>query len=586
MKKIFSFVLALIMVTGLLPIISAPQAQAADTPIWKVAFIIIPEVSVQVGSEPSPRVITQQYTDAIIGTRTDRFKTYIETHTNNAVEMQITHIYADETPAFVSEHNNIIRLSKFQTIMTPAMIDKYNLNDYDTWVGWWPFNSEGIVTIVDGVTIFGYGPNANYNSGTNANPLFACYTIDERQIYMASGFAETAGNVNLNGLIVSGIDKTLVHEFLHMTEFWFRDKLGFPLPYRIPAGVSIPDLSDRNPLHNPGFFGYNQNYSSNNAQTHAFMIDWLSQKIPDPQNPGRMLGIPADAWNYSPTNGKKPAYDPQNPPLGDPATEVIVPSDTPDISEINLTRETITLPTGFTVAAFSVDGGTKWKRGALPAADRFPRLLNNKNGMTLHITNNFDQSAKNPATGAQTIEFPAIGARPKRNAEKLRPSYGDSHWVLAKKDTTAAVFTGYEFAPSSNGKTPNNGQWFIMPEDGIPIASGSARQTFLVRAAPNGSPTAASTHWRVRPVNFGKVPTYSIRQVKVSGSSDKVAAIAFRKGDQYAIGNGDFTPALTDKVTIPVSQLREQGTTLRVRRATTGKRPASLTQTITLPATT
>jgi hypothetical protein len=265
-----------------------------------------------------------------------------------------------------------------------------------------------------------------------------------------------------------------------------------------------------------------------------------------------------------------------------PGDAVIVPSTTSDNSEINLTTERISLPTGFTVAAFSTDGGTKWKRGALPDVTKFPRLLNK--GLTLHVTNNWNQSAKKPADGAQTIEFPAIGARPKRNAEKLKPFYGDSHWLLTKKGSTAAVFAGLEYSPSSNGKTPNSGLWFPMPEDGIPIASGSTRQTYLVRAAPNGSPTAASTHWRVRPVNFGKVPAYSIRQVKVSGSSDKVAAIAFRRGDQYTVGYGVFMPALTAKTTIPVSELTAQGTVLRVRKAATGKRPPSEVQTITLPA--
>ncbi|MCL2763583.1 MAG: hypothetical protein FWD36_10380 [Treponema sp.] len=260
---------------------------------------------------------------------------------------------------------------------------------------------------------------------------------------------------------------------------------------------------------------------------------------------------------------------------------VIIDSTTNDNAVINLTDETVILPSGFIVAAYSVNGGTKWKRGALPDAAKFPRLLNK--GLTLHVTNNFDQKAKKPANGAQTITFPTIGARPKRNVEKLTPFYGDSHWVLAKKGSTASVFAGYEYAPSSNGKTPDGGVWLQMPEEGIPIASGSTRQSFLVRAAPNDNPTAASVPWRVRTVNFGKVPTLSIRQAKVNGSADRVAVIAFRKGDQYAIGDGDFTAALTVKTIIPVSQLSAQGTELRIRKAATGKKPPSEVQTITLP---
>jgi len=262
--------------------------------------------------------------------------------------------------------------------------------------------------------------------------------------------------------------------------------------------------------------------------------------------------------------------------------DFIVYSTTPDSAFINLITETIHLPDGFTVAAYSATtGGTRWRKGVLPNAAKFPSLLNK--GLILHVTNNFDQSKKKPAADAQVITFPRIAARPKRNAERLVPFYGDSHWALAKRNTTTAVFADYEYAPSANGKTPEGGVWLQIPEEGIPIASGSARQSFLVRAAPNDNPTAASVPWRVRPVNFGKAPTLSIQQAKVNGSADKVAVIAFKKGDQYAIGDGDFTAALTVKTTIPVSQLSAQGTELRIRRAATGKRPPSEVQRITLP---
>jgi C1A family cysteine protease len=260
-----------------------------------------------------------------------------------------------------------------------------------------------------------------------------------------------------------------------------------------------------------------------------------------------------------------------------PANAVIVPANGNPSAFINLTAETITLPEGFSVAAFSLDGGTKWRRGGLPNAARFPRLLNR--GMTLHLTNSWEQKDKKPGDGAQIITFPEIGARPRRNAERLAPLYGDVNWVLAKRGDTSEVFTGYEYAPSSNGKTPNEGIWYQMPQGGIPIAS-SGRATFLVRAAPN-STTAASVPWRVRPAVFGKAPSYKIRQVK--DGDDRVAAVAFRKGDQYAVGDRAFGDVLTDKQTIHVSVLREQGEVLRVRRGSTGRRPPSAIQSLTLP---
>jgi uncharacterized repeat protein (TIGR02543 family) len=263
-----------------------------------------------------------------------------------------------------------------------------------------------------------------------------------------------------------------------------------------------------------------------------------------------------------------------------PVPEVFVHSTTPDSAKISLTFQGLTLPQAFNLQAFSTDGGKKWRRGVRPVAvGGIARMLNK--GMTLYITDNFDRNTKKPAADAQTIEFPAIGARPKRNADKLKPFYGDSHWVLAKKGSTAAVFTGYEYAPSSDGRSADNGMWFPMPEDGFPIIE--EKVNYLIRAAAYGT-TPFGAQWRVRPAKFGKAPNYSIRQAKVSGSNDRVDVIIFKKGDQYAIGNGNFTAALTDKATIPVSQLSAQGTELRVRRAATGKRPPSETQTITLPA--
>jgi hypothetical protein len=260
-----------------------------------------------------------------------------------------------------------------------------------------------------------------------------------------------------------------------------------------------------------------------------------------------------------------------------PATDVIIPSTTDDTATINLTAETIHLPDGFTPFFYSTAIGAKWVRWDRLKDQRAVSRLFNR-GMTLRIMGRYAGSED-----SVTITFPAIAERPKRNAERLVPSYGDTHWVLAKRNTTAAVFTGYEYAPSANGKTPDDGQWFQMPQGGIPIVEGRNRPTFLVRAAPNET-TAASVAWRVRPANFSKAPTLSIRQARVNGSADRVSVIAFRKGDQYATGDGTFIPALAAKVTIPVSQLSEQGTELRIRRAATGRRPPSETQTITLPA--
>jgi hypothetical protein len=561
------------------------QTQASNKPVWTVAWVVVPEVNVQVGPNllnvTDDPVFEQDFINAA-----EHFKWYIENYTNDAVEVRIDHIIVESVPTFTSTRNDRISLSpRVTNAMVLRNITKgtniVDVTQYDTLMAYWPFGED----------------NPNFHPGTNGGTTGIAYSCG-REAYVTSEVTNIFVNPTMRKWDYVSVT---IHEFLHLTELWFRDIHGFPLPFELPAGYTgenyLGEIGDRNALHNPKYFGFGLGglslreivlhpdewvVQSGDADIIAyydrdiyFKEAWLGFRVPDPQNPGRMLGIPPNAWNYTPTNGKKPVH---NLPGGEPVTEVIVHSTTPDTATINLTTETITLPTGYTVAAFSVDGGTKWRRGALPVATRFPRMLNK--GMTLHITDNWNQSAKRPGDGAQTITFPAIGARPKRNAERLVPSYGDSHWVLAKRNTTAAVFTGYEIAPSSNRKTPDNGTWFPMPEGGIPISSGSVRQTFLVRAAPNGSPTAGSVAWRVRPVNFGKAPNYRIRDAKISGSTDRVPAIAFRKGDQYAIGDGEYTPALTAKTTIPVSQLAAQGTEVHIRRAATGKKPPSMAQTV------
>jgi hypothetical protein len=227
-------------------------------------------------------------------------------------------------------------------------------------------------------------------------------------------------------------------------------------------------------------------------------------------------------------------------------------------TSINLSTEAITLPATFAVAAFSTDGGKKWKRGELPNAARFPRLLNK--GMTLHVTSDFDRKGKKPAADAQTITFPKIDARPKRNADKLKPFYGDENWVLAKKGSTAAVFAGLEYAPSSNGKTPDD-NWLPLPQEGLPVLD--SRATILVRTAPTAA-RAASTAWRVRPAVFGKAPNYKAKNGEIS----------IRANTYVSLPDGTVT-LHREKKKIPVVSGME------VWNAATGRKPAGLRQTLT-----
>ena len=73
----------------------------------------------------------------------------------------------------------------------------------------------------------------------------------------------------------------------------------------------------------------------------------------------------------------------------------------PDIF-IDLTNETIMLPDGYTVAAYSVDNGAKWKVGALPTGAAFSKLFGKK-AVTLVVTNAWDATTKAPAKGVKGV---------------------------------------------------------------------------------------------------------------------------------------------------------------------------------------
>lgn len=283
---------------------------------------------------------------------------------------------------------------------------------------------------------------------------------------------------------------------------------------------------------------------------------------------------------------------------GTPADAVIVPSNASG-AYINLTDETITLPDDFTVAAYSLDGGTKWKKGALPADAKFQKLLDK--GMTLWLSDGWNDkkviedkkvvAEKGVPKGAAIIKFAKINARPKSNTEKLAPYYpvkSDDIWVLAKKSdsTGKAVSKGYEYASSSNGKTPDETGWLMVSDSGFAILSGTAKSTYLVRSAPAGSGssyTPASKPFKVKPANFGKAPNYKIKTAKdLNDKTKKIELIALKKGDAYAVGSDIFT-SLSDKKELKVEALAKNGTVLLVKKAATGKKPRSEVQEISLP---
>jgi C1A family cysteine protease len=262
--------------------------------------------------------------------------------------------------------------------------------------------------------------------------------------------------------------------------------------------------------------------------------------------------------------------------------DIIIPSLNSNAT-INLTAETINTGS-FAVAAFSVDGGKRWRKGALPTEPRRVSALFNK-PLELWVSNQVDEKGRGITKGvveSLVLKFPAIAGRPK--AERVMPWYNADNWQLSKRGSAyAAPDKVFEWAPTNDGRTPG-GEWEDMT--GLRLAIPVARETVLIRMKADeddGKFTPASKIARLRINPLSKVPTLRVRPAKPPGSAEKVDAIAFRKGDQYSFAGGAFTEALTERRIVPVSELGGTGAEVRVRRAATGRRPPSGIQTITLP---
>jgi hypothetical protein len=271
---------------------------------------------------------------------------------------------------------------------------------------------------------------------------------------------------------------------------------------------------------------------------------------------------------------------------------VLMPSATSDSAVINLSAETIDLG-GFRVRAYSLNGGGKWKKGPLPIGDKFRKLFNKSTALWLSDTWNDSAvktdgvitAAKGVPDSATLVKFPETERRPKRNADKLKPYYLDSHWILAARNSTDAVFTGYEYAASTNGKTPSEA-WRVMPAEGLPIPD-KGKPTVLIRTAPSGTGTSvfvpASPHFRIRPRLFRPAPKYKVA-TRWDKEENQIKTVTLKKGDVYAIDDGDFSEVLTGNLTLNIEELLQSGSFLHIKKAATGKNPPTRIQTINLTA--
>jgi C1A family cysteine protease len=262
---------------------------------------------------------------------------------------------------------------------------------------------------------------------------------------------------------------------------------------------------------------------------------------------------------------------------------ILVPSEThPGAAIINLSDETINI-VDFTVAAFSTDGGKKWRRGPLPTDQRRVSALFNKS-LELWISDQKDNRDRSITKAAdidesKVIKFPPIEARPRPRIVPFYPQSDPNIWVFANRgDADGNPLTaGYEWAATSDGRNPNDDGWQAVT-GGFNMSDVVPRTTILWRSTPDASGdtiTPASRIGRMRVNPFGKAPSFKV--------NTKRAIIPIRANHAYSFDGVNFIP-VTAKMDFQLSEVPQGITTMYIMRSATGRRPASQIQSLTLPA--
>lgn len=255
---------------------------------------------------------------------------------------------------------------------------------------------------------------------------------------------------------------------------------------------------------------------------------------------------------------------------------------------INLTTETIHVP--FRVGVLSVDGGRRWRNRTLPTGRALTNLFNRE--LTLSVRS-WDER-----WGETRIDFPRINARPRANAERLRPWYSADTWTLRARPTgldtpenpPAAPVAVYEWVQGniSNGRIPASPEWELLPHgfafDVTPTPARGVRNVHFFRTAPvanNGIYTPASRPFRIRPVAFRRQLNLAVNYTSET--------IRTRIGQEYSIDGGvTWNPVPTEiadnrlrAALFDVSIHITSGSALYIRTEATGRRTSSIPQPIT-----
>ncbi|MCL2082620.1 MAG: hypothetical protein FWH04_05220 [Oscillospiraceae bacterium] len=271
---------------------------------------------------------------------------------------------------------------------------------------------------------------------------------------------------------------------------------------------------------------------------------------------------------------------------------------------IDLAAETVSTPSGFTVAAFSLDAGAKWQNGAsfnlgkLLAKD-LTLMLSDKevDKKTAKPIAGKAESGSDPAVdGATIIAFPKINGRPK--AAKLAINYAiydDStsittgQWILSeKKATVAADVSGLQIAVAAADKKNPDGNGYGRFKDGqginvMPTEEGQkpVKTIYLIRVAPvggnDGSAQAAGASYKV-------TASGQLAQPKLKADYKKEiikpkAGMSVKINDTITL----YQKGMPELKGVPIGDiLGSDETLMSVWTVATAKKPVSRVQEITL----
>jgi hypothetical protein len=253
------------------------------------------------------------------------------------------------------------------------------------------------------------------------------------------------------------------------------------------------------------------------------------------------------------------------------------------------------MPSGYSIKAYSTNGGTKWRNVAgKPFDNAMLQKLLNKN-LTLHLSDKpINKKTKEPAEDAEVITFAGINKRPK--APKLTVNYAiradetgetPGQWVLTEKGGTDAVRAEIQIG-AADSKRKNRvtdrrhfGHFYSVNGICVKELEGEKpeKTAYLLRTAPvqdDETYTAASKPRKVTALSESKVTKYKVKLTKASKTRPAAAAIRIRANTYTSMAEETAYHDAKDAVDV----LEYKGS-IKLWTGATAKRPASKHQVIT-----